>query len=151
MSPSEELIKKAHYKEDGTKRDGKEILIDEMSYALLIKVNSRNIVLAGDGRATPVWEDIYSNCRGQLKNCTILKAGHHGQEASFHEDSIREMNPELIVFSNSEPCDKEDGAEDSYLKAVPNATILKTCKDGTLVAHIPFYSDESIVVYNSEW
>lgn len=149
LSPSKELIKKAHYKEDGTKRDVKDIHIDEMSYALLIKVNSRKIILAGDGRATPVWEDIYANCKSQLKNCTILKAGHHGQEASFHEDSIKEMNPELIVFSNSEACDKEDGAEDSYLKAVPNATILKTYEHGTLVAHIPFRSDQPVVVFNS--
>lgn len=150
LSPSKELIKKAHYKEDGTKRDVKDIAIDEMSYALLIRVNSRKIILAGDGRATPVWEDIYANCEEQISNCTILKAGHHGQEASFHEESVKKMNPELIIFSNSEACDDENGAEESYQKAVSQATILKTYEHGTLIVDVPFSSDQPVAVFDSD-
>lgn len=149
LSPSENLIHKAHYKEDGTKRDVHEIQIDEMSYALLIKVNNRKIILAGDGRATPVWEDIYENCKEQIKNCTILKAGHHGQEVSYHEDSVKAMNPEIIIFSNSKDLDKENGAEEAYNNAVPNATIFKTCEHGTLIVDVPFSSEEKITVKNS--
>lgn len=149
LSPSKSLIEKAHYKEDGTKRDVSDIQIDEMSYALLIRVNGRKIILAGDGRSTPVWDDIYDNCKEDIKNCNILKAGHHGQEASFHEESVKVMNPELIVFSNSKTLDKENGAEKSYKKAAPNSTILKTCDHGTLVVFCPFNSKEPITVKNT--
>ena len=59
LSPPETLVQYAHYKEDGSKRAADAVEIDEMSYALSIRVNSRSVILAGDGRATPTWNDIY--------------------------------------------------------------------------------------------
>lgn len=147
LSPSKALIKNAHYTEDGKKRERVEI--DEMSYALSIKVNDRRIILAGDGRATPVWSDIYENCKNDLKNCSVLKAGHHGQEASFHEEAVKLMNPAIIIFSNSEKEDKANGAEKLYKKAAPNALLLKTCDNGTIIVQVPFDATKPII-YGTE-
>lgn len=148
LSPSKDLIERAHYKEDGTKRDKTAIEIDEMSYALAIKINSRKLILAGDGRADPVWNDIHDNCKDDIKNCTVLKAGHHGQEASFHEDAAKLMNPDLIIFSNSEGYDDENGAEESYKSAVPDATIIKTHEYGTVIVDIPFESNDPVTAFD---
>lgn len=50
-----------------------------------------------------------------------------------------------IVFSNSEKEDEDYGAEGSYKKAVPKATILKTCEPGNIVFEVPFDKSEEIV------
>lgn len=142
LSPSKALIKSAHYKDNGEKRE--KVEIDEMSYALSINVNGRKIILAGDGRAAPVWDDIYTNCKKDLENCVVLKAGHHGQEASFHEEAVKLMNPKFIIFSNSKDEDKNNGASKLYKKAVPKAEILKTCDIGTIIVDVPFDDKESI-------
>ena len=142
LNPSKVTAKAAHYKDDGTKRDAVEI--DEMSYALMIKVNSRKVILAGDGRKSPAWDDIYENCLKHIHGCTVLKAGHHGHETSIHEDAIKAMNPSFVVFSNSEAKDKEHGAEKQYAKIVPEATILKTCDSGTIRFNIPFDDDKDV-------
>lgn len=144
LSPCKELENFAHYKEDGTKRKKTEIAIDEMSYALVITINSRKILLGGEGRTTPYWENIFNNCKTSIKNCCILKASHHGQEAGFHEGAVKLINPEFIVFSNSEQEDKDYGAEKLYKKAVPDAIILKTCEPGNIVFEIPFDSSKEI-------
>lgn len=141
LSPCKELETYAHYKEDGKKRKKTEIEIDEMSYALVITVNSRKILLGGDGKTTPFWENIYINCKDIIKDCCILKASHHGQEAGFHEEAVKLINPDYIVFSNSEKEDEDYGAEELFNEAVPKATILKTCEPGNIVFNIPF--DES--------
>lgn len=145
LSPSAALIKYAHCKDDGTKRDAKAVEIDEMSYALSIRVNSRSVILAGDGRATPTWDDIFDNCKDTLKNCYVLKAGHHGHESSFHESAVKLMNPIVIVFSNSIEENKANGAEKKYSNVCPNALICKTW-EGTLVIKVPFNSEERIKI-----
>lgn len=150
LSPSESLIKNAHYKEDGTKRESHKVEIDEMSYNLMIKINERKVILAGDGRATPHWDDIYNSCSNKMEGCAILKAGHHGQELSFHEESVKLMNPVLIIFSNSKDQDKENGADNLYKKAVPNALILKTWESGNIVVDVPFNSEEKITYATSK-
>lgn len=150
LSPSESLIEYAHYKEDGSKRESHEVEIDEMSYALMIRINKRKVILASDGRASPCWDDIYDNCKNDIKNCAILKAGHHGQEAGFHEEAVKLMNPVLIVFSNSEDQDEENGAENLYKKAVSDALILKTWKEGTIVVDVPFDSNQKITYSTSK-
>lgn len=149
LSPSKEMIKKAHAnKEDGTKRKPHEIDIDYISYALLLKVNDRKIIFAGDGKED-AWSDILENCANDIKNCHILKAGHHGHESAFHESAVKLMNPKYIVFSNSADEDKENGAESKYKKAVPGATIYKTSAEGSMVAHCPFDNEEEIVFYKA--
>jgi competence protein ComEC len=150
LSPSESLIENAHYKEDGTKRNSHNVEIDEMSYTLMIKVNERKIILAGDGHATPHWDDIYNNCKSKIGGCAILKAGHHGHELSFHEEAVKLMNPVLIIFSNSKDQDKENGAYNLYKKAVPNALILKTWENGSVVVDVPFDSSEKITYSTSK-
>lgn len=147
LSPSQSLVHYAHYKEDGSKRD--KVEIDEMAYALMIKINQRKIILASDGRVTPFWDDIYEHCKSDLRDCAILKAGHHGHESSFHKEAVKLMNPESIIFSNSQEADQSDGAEDLYKKAVPNATIRKTHEEGTIVASVPFGSTETIMYSTS--
>lgn len=144
LNPCDATIKHAHYKEDGTKRSKHEVEIDEVSYALSIKVNNRRIILAGDGRATPTWDDIFTNCKPHLVCCTILKAAHHGQESGFHEQAAKYMNPEYVVFSNSKEEDDAHGAERLYQKALPNAQILKTCDSGTIVMNVPFDALEPV-------
>jgi len=149
LSPSESLIEYAHYTQDGTSRESHKVEIDEMSYAMMIKINDHKVILASDGRASPCWDDIYENCKGDIKNCAILKAGHHGHEASFHEEAGKLMDPDLIVFSNSKDQDKENGAAKLYEKAVPDALILKTWQDGTIIVDVPFDSSEKITYYTS--
>ena len=114
-----------------------------MSYALAIGINGRSVILAGDGRATPVWDDIFENCKDALKKCWVLKAGHHGHECSFHEAAVQLMSPPLIVFSNSEEENKANGAEKLYKDACPTATICKTW-EGTVVVKVPFDSTTSV-------
>jgi beta-lactamase superfamily II metal-dependent hydrolase len=143
LSPSASLVKYAHYKEDGTKRDMVEI--DEMSFALSIRINDRSVILAGDGRATPTWNDIYENCKEILKKCYVLKAGHHGHETSFHEDAVKLMAPVLIVLSNSKEENDSNGAEDKYKKACPKALICKTW-EGSVFVKVPFDADKLIEV-----
>jgi len=144
MSPSESLIEYAHYKDDGTKRESHNVEIDEMSYTLMIRINQGKVILAGDGHAAPCWNDIHDNCKKEIENCAILKAGHHGQEASFHEEAVKLMSPLLIIFSNSKDQDEENGADNLYKKAVPSALILKTWEKGTIVLDVPFDSSEKI-------
>lgn len=150
LSPSRALLKYAHYTEDGTKRDVKDVEIDEMSYTLMIKINDRKIILAGDGRATPCWDDIYENCKDKIRTCSILKAGHHGHESAFHEAAVKMMAPRIIVFSNSEDEDKENGAEDLYHKAAPKALIFKTWRDGNITVDIPFDLKEPMLYSTSK-
>jgi len=143
LSPSDALIQKAHETEDGKKRE--KVEIDEMSYALSIKINSRSVILAGDGRTSPVWNDIFENCKDDLKSCAVLKAGHHGHECSFHEESLKEMDPQIIIFSNSKSEDKNNGAGSDYKRVCPKATIYKTF-EGTTVVKVPFDGDKDIFV-----
>lgn len=145
FSPSDALIKHAHEKEDGTKRDNDKVEIDEMSYALSVQVNSRSVILAGDGRATPAWDDVLYECKGDLASCAVLKAGHHGHDCSFHEEALKEMYPEIIIFSNSKSEDESNGAESDYRRVCPNAKIYKTF-DGTVIVRVPFKAEEDISV-----
>lgn len=145
LSPSDALIKHAHETEDGKKRNSDKIEIDEMSYALSIQVNSRSVILAGDGRATPVWDDILGECKNALTSCAVLKAGHHGHECSFHEEALKKMNPQVIVFSNSNKEHKINGAESDYKRVCPKAKIYKTF-DGTVIVRVPFKAEEDISV-----
>ena len=131
LAPSKKLIHKAHYTEDGKKKDPVEI--DEISYALLIRINQTKVLLAGDGKER-TWNDIFENCQQDIKDIDILKAGHHGQESGFHEEAVKLMKPKYIIFSNSKEQDILHGASVKYQKAVSNATILKTCDHGTIIA-----------------
>ncbi|MFH1368048.1 MAG: hypothetical protein ABII64_02850 [Elusimicrobiota bacterium] len=150
LSPSKSLYKYAHYKEDGTKREANDVEIDEMSYAFLITINSRKVILAGDGRSTPFWDELYNECGAVLTNCSVLLAGHHGQESAFHEDAVKLMEPKLIIFSNSKDDDETDGAEKLYKKAVPDALILKTFEEGSIIVDIPFEKDKDITYWSSK-
>lgn len=149
LSPSKEMIKKVHSnKEDGTKRKPHEIDVDYISYALLLKINDKKIIFAGDGKED-AWNDIFENCAADIKNCHILKAGHHGHDSAFHESAVKLMNPKHIVFSNSADEDKENGAGSKYTKAVPSATIYKTSIEGSMIAHCPFNNEDEITFYKA--
>lgn len=149
LSPSREMIKKVHEnKEDGTKRKPHEIDIDHISYALLLKINNKKIIFAGDGKEE-AWSDILENCAGYIKDCHILKAGHHGHESAFHERAVKYMNPKYIVFSNSLDEDLANGAEGKYKEAVPNTIIYKTSEHGSMVVHCPFGDEEEAVFYKA--
>lgn len=145
LSPSAPLTKHAHYKDDGSKRDKDAVEIDEMSYALSIDINGRAVILAGDGRATPTWDDIIDNCEETLKKCYVLKAGHHGHECSFHEEAVKVMTPGLIILSNSKDEDAANGAATLYQKACPHALIRKTW-EGNIVVKVPFDTSDNIQV-----
>ncbi len=147
LSPSVELQNCAHYTSDGKRRGKHEIEIDEMSYALMIRINTRKVILAGDGSATPFWEDIYENCKHVIRECAILKAGHHGHEVAFHEDAVKLINPSLIVFSNSSNEDNDHGAVNHYAKTVPDALILKTCDFGTIRVAVPYNASNKITYW----
>jgi len=149
LVPSKDLYNFAHKNEDGTKRESDQVKIDEISYMLLIQINSRKILLAGDGRCSPVWENVYEHCYDDIGDIDILKAGHHGHESAFNKDAVTRMNPKIIVFSNSESEDDENGAESKYEKVVPSASIYKTCKHGTMVFDVPFEDDKQITVTNN--
>ena len=150
LSPCNELTHYAHYKEDGKERKQDEVQIDEMSYGLMVRINERKVILPADGRSTPFWDDIYKNCKSLIKNCAVLKAGHHGHETGFHEGAVKLMNPALIVFSNSDEEDASNGAEDLYAEAVPSALMLKTCDHGTITITVPFKSQEKITYHTSK-
>ncbi|MDD5147145.1 MAG: hypothetical protein PHV63_01150 [Candidatus Daviesbacteria bacterium] len=146
LSPSLKLIKMAHYNEDGSKKE--QVEIDEMSYALLIRVNNKKIILGGDGQER-VWNDIFENCKEEIAGCSVLKASHHGHESGFHEEAIKIMKPQFIVFSNSKQEDEQNGASDKYKMVLPNTTIYKTHEFRTIIADIPFNDTEDIAFYRS--
>jgi len=138
ISPSRDIIQEVHsLKQDGSKRKPHEIEIDEISYSLLLKFNNIKLYLAGDGKEKCL-NDIYDNCLTDLKNIDILRAGHHGHECSFHESLTKEMDPNYIIFSNSDTEDSEYGAANLYTQALDDPIILKTCDHGTIVLNIDF-------------
>lgn len=145
LAPSAALLKHAHYKDDGTRREPNAVEVDEASYALAIRINDRTVILAGDGRKTPVWDDIYANCKTILPSCYVLKAGHHGHDSAFHEDAVKLMSPIVIVLSNSKEEDEANGAEAKYVKACPNARICRTW-EGTVLIKVPFDKDKPITI-----
>ena len=149
LSPSNKLMRYAHYKDDGDKRDSHEVEIDEMSYGLMIRVNKRKIILPSDGRKNPFWNDIIENCKDEIKNCSILKAGHHGQESGFHEEAVKLINPDIVLISNRKEDDEEYGAEELYKRAIPKAMILKTCDSGSIIIKVPFNIEEDIQIVES--
>mgnify|MGYP003810059525 CR=1 FL=1 len=138
ISPSREIIKEVHArKQDGSKRESHEIEIDEISYSFLLRFNDIKVYLAGDGKEKCL-NNIYENSSNELKGLNILKAGHHGQESGFHENLVKLMKPTHIIFSNSEDEDKAHGAEKLYSKVLPNAKILKTFEEGTIILNVDF-------------
>jgi hypothetical protein len=140
LSPSNELIKNANYYEDGTKKIGEDVEVNEMPYVLLINFNGKKVILGSDAQ-NRCWTDIYDNCPELLTNISILKASHHGTKSGFHEEAVKLMNPKYIVFSNSKTNDTANGAEESYNKACPEAIIYKTGDTGSLLVEIPFDGD----------
>ena len=144
LVPSKDLQEHAHKKEDGTKRKRADVEIDEISYMLVVRINTRKVLLAGDGRATPAWDSVRDNCDADIRNVAVLKAEHHGQESAFHEACVKRMNPAVIVFSNSETEDGDHGADSSYQSAVPDAKLLKTCDHATILVKVPFDQDKPI-------
>lgn len=144
LVPSNDLQEHAHKKENGTRRKNADVEIDEISYMLIVTINGRKVLLAGDGRGTPAWDSVYNNCYSEIENVAVLKAAHHGQESGFHDASVKRMNPALIVFSNSETEDKDQGADSRYTTAAPDAKLLKTSKDGTIVVKVPFDTTKPI-------
>jgi len=89
-------------------------------------------------------------CKSDIANSAVLKAPHHGQECGFHEKAVKLIDPVLIVFSNSEDQDRENGVESLYTKAAPDALILKTWEQGTILVDVPFDSNEKITYYTAK-
>lgn len=147
LCPSNEMLEKAHKKEDWSNRDKKDILIDYISYAFLIKINWLKVVLAGDTKED-WWKEIYNNHKDLIKDVNILLAGHHWQESAIEENSIKQMNPQYIIFSNSKEEDDNYWGEAKYKKLCPNAEILKTCDKWTIVINCKFNWD--IEIQNNE-
>lgn len=147
LSPSQEMIDDVHGpKQDGTKRKPHEIDIDHISFSLLVEINSTKVVLGGDGK-DKAWNDIYKNCEEDITDCHVLKAAHHGHQAGFHEDAVKNMNPQYVIFSNSEDEDEDNGAEVDYKRVLPKANIFKTWEDGTIIVDCGF--DGSITITSS--
>jgi beta-lactamase superfamily II metal-dependent hydrolase len=146
LSPSQEMIDDVHSsKKDGTKRKPHEIDIDHISFALLVEVNSTKVVLGGDGKEE-AWNDIYENCKVDITNCHVLKAAHHGHQSGFHEDAVKQMKPQYVIFSNSKDEDENNGAYADYKRILPNAKIFKTWQDGTIIVDCGF--DGNIEITN---
>lgn len=147
LSPSQEMIDDVHgSKQDGSKRKPHEIDIDHISFSLLIEINSTKVILGGDGKEK-AWNDIYENCKTELADCHILKAAHHGHQSGFHEDSVKKMKPQHVIFSNSEDEDDNNGAFADYRRVLPDAKIFKTWRDETIIADCDF--DGGIEITNS--
>ena len=145
LNPCDVTIRHAHCKEDGTKRPRRGG--NRRGFLRALDKSERpRIILAGDGRATPTWDDIFANCKPHLKDCVILKAAHHGHESGFHEQTVKYMNPQYVVFSNSREEDDANGAGTLYQKALPHAQILKTCDLGTILMEVPFNAQEPVTV-----
>ncbi|MGB0757354.1 MAG: hypothetical protein ACPGO5_02765 [Patescibacteria group bacterium] len=138
LSPTLDMIKELHGpKQDGSKREAHEVDIDDLSYALLLKIGPIKVVFAGDGREQ-VWNDIVENCGSLIQNTHILKAGHHGHESGFHEEAIKLMDPEFIIFSNSANEDGKNGASSLYETAVPGVDVYKTFELGNIIANCDY-------------
>ncbi len=135
LSPSKNMIDDAHKDSDWKDRTPSSIDIDHISYALMIQINSIKLILWWDSRLS-AREDIKEHFWKKIEDIKILKAPHHGhysafekknwEESEFIEDIVKHMNPEYIVFSNSEEEDKKYWAEKEYKKICPDASILKT-------------------------
>lgn len=137
LSPSTELYECAHTKEDGTKRKGEAVKLNEMPFVLLIKINALRLLFASDAEGK-CWTDMLEGCESDLESIDILKAAHHGRLSGFNEDAVKKMSPTYIIFSNSKSKDEDHGAQDEYLEASPKSTIYKTWEYGNIVADCEF-------------
>jgi beta-lactamase superfamily II metal-dependent hydrolase len=137
LSPSGELYKFVHEREDGTRRTKDEIgaQLNNLSYVLLIQVNGLKVLLTGDAEQK-CWDYILANHAEDIKNIDILKAPHHGRESAFHEEAVRLMKPKHIVLSAAADC--EHAVPEKYKKAAPGAAIHDTSKRGSFILKCGF-------------
>jgi len=143
LSPSIELYKLAHKKEDGTDRCPEEIEIHTMPYVLLIRINNLKVLLSSDANQR-CWDFILNKYRNDISNIDILKAPHHGSESGFHKEVIKVMKPKHIVFSRSRESDNKYNAEYEYLRICPRAKIYKTFKEGSFILECTFSNPQRI-------
>lgn len=143
FSPSTELYKLAHRKEDGTDRGPEEVEIHTMPYVLLIRINNLKVLLASDANQK-CWDFIVNKHRNEISNIDILKAAHHGAETGFYEEAVKVMKPRYIIFSRSQESDEKYNVDDKYLKLCPQAKIYKTFEMGSFILKCPFNNPQEI-------
>jgi len=144
LSPSRELYRLAHEKEDGTERFPEEVEVHTMPYVLLIKINNLKVLLSSDANQK-CWDFILNKYKNDISNIDILKTPHHGRSSGFHEEAVKIMKPKHIVFSCTSDTDNEYGAEKEYKKIVPDARFYKTYLDGTVILDCDFDGNITLV------
>jgi len=140
LSPSKGLHHFVHYNEDDEERDSVQIgqLINNLSYVLLIRVNSLKILLAADAEEQ-CWEYIIKQHADKIGDIDILKAAHHGRLTGVHEEAVKLMKPKHLIFSMSNAISQSDySAEEEYKRIVPGVSILKTSDLGSIILDCDF-------------
>jgi len=135
LSPSAYLDKKAD--ELGEDTDA----VHRNNYVIKITNNKFSVLLCGDAD-NPALNHLIEEDSDRIKNCTLLKAPHHGTESHWNEDFVDLCSPKFVVLHQGEERAK-DSAEDKY-EHDQNCEVGITKKHGVIV--IDGKSDGSCVV-----
>ena len=77
------------------------------SYVLLYQNQKVKVILGGDAEEK-AWNEIFALYKDSvLKNCSVLKASHHGRDTGYHQQAVKVMNPEYVVVSAGKKPDTE--------------------------------------------
>lgn len=95
-----------YYNEDGIQilapneelKLGSDENANRLSYVLLIRHNSRKILLAGDAEQE-TWEYLLERHSEELKKIDILKAAHHGRDSGYYQPAVEHMAPKYTIVS----------------------------------------------------
>lgn len=69
-----------------------------ISYVVLLEYAGRKFVFGGDAEEL-TWKYINNAHSHKIQNIDILKASHHGRDSSYHQASVKTMNPEHTIVS----------------------------------------------------
>jgi beta-lactamase superfamily II metal-dependent hydrolase len=100
---------------------------NDMSYVLKLTHGGRSVILPGDAEQS-AWDSITDQYwQGEL-DCDILKAAHHGRKNGYHEEAVKEMDPEVVICSVG----KKPSTDASADYARHGAKVLSTRFHGTI-------------------
>lgn len=139
LSPSIELCKQAN--ELGEDEDG----VHRNNYVLKITNGNFTTLLCGDADS-PALNHLMDNESDKIRNCTLMKAPHHGTETHWNEGFVKLCNSKIIILHQGENL-KEYSHEKEYDKKCDVLGI--TREHGVIV--IEGFSDGSHNIINGNY
>ena len=124
LSPSHDLIKKAHETED----------YNHLSYVLMLEQKGVKILFSGDA-SVEAWEEILDECGKSLLKADILLAPHHGSKNNIFKPALEAISPDYVIVSVAEGVDY---AYDFY-KNLVKKKVFSTKDKGNIILEVDDY------------